>query len=194
MAGDDVMKNCDTIELLKNVIQDDNCKRMNLSTIKGFYGELLVKKKLTLEGQEVEHLGNQSGYDLKVGDYKIDVKTSTLKNELGKYDILYWGWALMHENKNKPIACTHFVCVAVDSELIVSGYYIIPAINLQLFPKGTGQFARVKHGFQIVRNGHADKLPGEWPSAFKSSADLLNDKKAIRVGPNGSLYRALNVK
>ena len=67
-----------SIKLLQRVIRDSNCGRMNLSTVKGYLGELLVKNKLEQEGFKVDHAGNQSGYDLRIGGAKIDVKFSTL--------------------------------------------------------------------------------------------------------------------
>lgn len=53
-----------TISLLRKIIFDTNCDRMNKSTIKGFLGELIVKERLEEVGFEVKHQGNQSGYDL----------------------------------------------------------------------------------------------------------------------------------
>ena len=62
----------DTIDLLKKVILDPNCSRMNQSTVKGYLGELLVKAKLESEGALVEHLGNQRGYDLQFNNPTAD--------------------------------------------------------------------------------------------------------------------------
>src|SRR5438067_1175751 len=50
----------DTVNLLKRIILDPNCTKMNLSTVKGYLGELLVKAKLEREGMTVEQHGNQS--------------------------------------------------------------------------------------------------------------------------------------
>jgi hypothetical protein len=47
-----------TISLLKNVINDKNCRNMNLSTIKGYLGELIVKRKLQEEGITAISKGN----------------------------------------------------------------------------------------------------------------------------------------
>mgnify|MGYP006179999811 CR=1 FL=1 len=73
------MKN--TIENLQKLLLDDNCSRMNKSTIKGYLGELYVKGKLEAElDGEVKHLGNQSGYDLEIdSNILIDEKFSTIK-------------------------------------------------------------------------------------------------------------------
>jgi len=46
-----------TIELLKEVICDEHCERMNKSGVKGYLGELIVFQKLQNEGFEPEHLG-----------------------------------------------------------------------------------------------------------------------------------------
>jgi hypothetical protein len=95
-----------TIELIKKLILDLNCSRMNLSNVKGFLGELLVKKKLESEGVPVTHRGNQSGHDLEVvyeGEvFKIDVKYSNLKSEYHR-NCYNWGWALVHQNKKRPV-------------------------------------------------------------------------------------------
>ncbi len=110
------------IELLRQVAQLPACAKMNLSTVKGYLGELLVKKHLEHEGHNVEHVGNQSGYDLRLvcqgNDIRIDVKMSTLKDEF-RWGFEYWGWALQPESKKKPITATHFVCVGGDKNLAV---------------------------------------------------------------------------
>lgn len=82
------MKNLkNTIELLKEVIRDENCSRMNKSGVKGYLGELIVLQKLQYEGLKPEHFGNQSGIDIIVNNVKIDVKTSTLKDDENKNPI-----------------------------------------------------------------------------------------------------------
>jgi hypothetical protein len=40
-----------TIRCLKDVINDPNCRYMNLSNVKGYLGELLVLSKLEGEGK-----------------------------------------------------------------------------------------------------------------------------------------------
>src|SRR3990172_5207946 len=137
-----------TIHLLQQVILDENCGRMNKSTVKGFLGELIVKEKLEEAGFEVEHQGNQSGYDLLVWfqdkEIKGDVKTSTLKDDLycGRN---HWGWALKHSNKKKPISATHYICIGLDDDLEAKRFFIIPASLVSKFPKGIGQFSKVEH-------------------------------------------------
>jgi hypothetical protein len=73
-----------TIKLLRKIILDKNCERMNKSTVVGFLGELIVREELERANIKVEHCGNQTGYDLVIGQdkgIKIDVKTSRLKDE-----------------------------------------------------------------------------------------------------------------
>jgi UDP-N-acetylglucosamine transferase subunit ALG13 len=82
-----------TIDLLRKVILDGNCERMNKSTVIGFLGELIVKEQLEKAGIIVEHCGNQTGYDLSIGEgngIKIDVKTSRLKDEFS-CGCKHWG-------------------------------------------------------------------------------------------------------
>jgi hypothetical protein len=142
------MSIANTISLLRKVIKDPNCERMNMSTIKGFLGELIVKERLEDSGFEVCHRGNQSGYDLSfwVGDreLKIDVKTSTLKDELS-CGRLHWGWALVHSNKGKAVSATHFVCVGLNENFEERRFIIIPSAWAAKFPEGIGQFNKVKH-------------------------------------------------
>ena len=132
-----------TIKNLKKLIRDSNCQKMNLSTVKGYLGELMVRKKLMEESKEVIHKGNQSNYDLKVDNYLIDVKLSSLKEEI-KYFNHHWGWALNHTNKKRKISCTHFVLVALNKKYNVENFFIIKANDVEKFPSGIGQFRSKK--------------------------------------------------
>jgi hypothetical protein len=149
------MKHLDrSIKRLKTIISDPHCKKMNLSNIKGYLGELFVAQKLISEGLKIEMRGNQSGYDIEVPKFKIaiDVKFSTIKSEV-KNCPNYWGWALKHKNKVKPISCTHFICVAVDEELNPFKYYILTANNLNKFPQSAiGQFKNVERGCVLLKD------------------------------------------
>jgi hypothetical protein len=181
-----------TISLLKQVISDENCARMNLSMVKGYLGELLVKAKLESEGLVVKHLGNQSGYDLLSGNFKIDVKFSALKNEVGGSGA-YWGWALLHQNKKRGISCSHAVCVAVDGNYAVNSYYVIPESNFGYFPCGVGQFSKVKHAFLIGNERDLPEFNEGWRGLYEKSYDLLQQGKAKQVLSHESLREALAV-
>jgi len=167
---------------------------MNLSTVKGYLGELLVKDHLEDEGLPVEHLGNQSGYDLQFENLgkivKIDVKFSVLKYE---YDVEHenWGWALLHQNKKRESSCTHIVCVAVDDEYDVVNYYVVPRANVRLFPSSGGRFSRVSHGFLLFRDDDLRVAHESWASLYKKSLRLLQAGKVICVGKDGRLSDAL---
>lgn len=125
---------------------------MNLSTVKGYLRELLVKAKLESEKLQVEQTGNQSGYDLKVSNStKIDVKFSILKNECGANG-KYYGWALVQKSKKRPLTCSHIVCVGVNENLKLDCLYVIPKKHIYSFPAGAGQFNGVKNGFLITQN------------------------------------------
>lgn len=185
----------DTIELLKKIILDPHCSRMNLSTVKGYLGELIVKAKLESEEVRVKHLGNQSGYDLEVisiGEvFKIDVKFSAFKREYHSQQD-NWGWALIHGNKQRQISCTHIVCVAVDHALDVVNYYVIPKQHIELFPPGAGRFRRVKHSFLLF----GDDVPNSqerWSHQFEISKQLLESAKVVQVRSNGNLFQALSL-
>jgi len=145
-----------SIEKLKSVIFDENCKSMNLSNIKGYLGELLVAQKLITEGCKIKMLGNQSGYDIEIPKTKItiDVKFSTIKSEV-KDCPKYWGWALKHKNKKRPITCSHFICVASDEELNPIKYYILKADHLERCPKSAiGQFKNVEKGLVLLKDSN----------------------------------------
>jgi hypothetical protein len=185
------MANIDkTIRCLKEIINDPNCKYMNLSNVKGYLGELLVLKKLEREGKKIRQKGNQSGYDLElVGEnVRIDVKFSNYKGEIRKFP-KYWGWALKHGNKKKGITCTHFVCVAANENLEAKEFYVIKKEHLKKFPKSEmKQFKRVVNGFVLLPEykypEHTDKnLKGY----FEKCRALVSCKIASKVLPNDRL-------
>lgn len=185
----------DTIEIIKKLILDPNCSRMNLSNVKGYLGELLVKAKLEGEGIEVTHLGNQSGYDLefnyKEKIFKIDVKFSTLKSEFHPQQS-NWGWALVHQNKKRTVSCTHFVCVAVDRELEIIGYYVIPQSHAESFLSGVGRFKGVKHGFLLFENkNYIPNSRDNFFQLYENSKQLLDAEIAVFVRKDDSLLNAL---
>ncbi len=166
------MKNINrTIELLKKIIRDENCRHMNLSTIKGYLGELIIKAKLESEGCVVEQKGNQCGYDLGFDNIKIDVKTSTLKEETP--GILGWSWALKQKNKKRKLSCTHFVCVALDEKYNEKAFYIIKKEDIGKFPANSKRFKNVKNRFGVYLN------------------ENINNKKVSKVGDRGNLRKFL---
>lgn len=185
-----------TIELIKQLIFDPNCARMNLSNVKGYLGELLVKAKLESEGVQVVHLGNQSGHDLELTykgkPYKIDVKFSTLKSEYHRGEG-NWGWALIHQNKKREVTCTHYVCVAVDLKLEAVGYYVIRQENAELFFSGVGQFKGVKHSLVLFQNQEfAPDADVKYFQLYETSKKLLDIGTAIFVERDGSLLSTLS--
>jgi len=181
-----------TIKLLENVINDPNCGRMNLSTVKGFLGELLVKEKLGKEGKKVEHKGNQSGYDLEFDNIKIDVKFSALKREVA-YLPECWGWALKHASKKKPINFTHFICVAATRDNhSIDAFYVIKASDIKKFPRGSGQFKSVKNAFSVLPNQILPEFENpDWEKQFKISLELLKNGTVKKVKLNQKLIKYL---
>lgn len=175
-----------TINRLKQIITDKNCERMNKSTLKGFWGELIVRRQLESEGFVVEHYGNQAGYDLFIKDQnlKIDVKTSVLKDEF-KWGIEYWGWALVHESKQKEITATHFVCLGCDRELNAKIFVVIPTEITRKFPKGIRQFSKVKHGLIVFPDKQKPNPTCSEEARFLKSCDKLQKTKQIKVISNG---------
>jgi hypothetical protein len=181
------MSTSKTISLLRKVIQDPNCNRMNMSTIKGYLGELIVKKRLEDAGFEVEHQGNQSRHDLSfwVGDYeyKIDVKTSTIKDELS-CGHLHWGWALKHSNKKNKITANHFICVGLDRNYKAQRFLVIPADYVAKFPHGIGQFNKVDHAlcdFPKTFDLEKSDISKEKRDYIQKCQKWLRHKRIIRV-------------
>ncbi len=193
-----------TIKLLKNILRDDNCDRMNHSVIVGYLGELLVKSKLEKElnkkGVQIIHKGNQSGYDLAIDgrSIEIDVKTSTLKDEVKDFPP-YWGWALKHANKTRPISCSHFVCIALNSNFKPRSFYVIKAKHVKYFSSGFAQFRNVERSFIIMPRENERKIStsnkiAKVRKALAISKKLLNRGVAVQVNQNGNLSRKLGLK
>ena len=177
----------ESIELLKRVINDPMCERMNLSTVKGYLGELWIHLFLIAAGLNPDHRGNQSGYDLGFSTCRIDVKTSTLKREV-KNVSGYWGWALRHKNKQKEISCTHFVCVALTKNLNPKKLYVIKNSDLEKFPHSAmGQFKNVRNGFVIFpRNCDYSLLHDELlRDYFHTCNELVQEGIAQEINPSG---------
>ena len=169
-----------TIDALRKIIKDKNCKRMNLSNVKGYLGELIIFQKLQEEGMKVEQRGNQSGYDIEMPEknIKIDVKFSILNNQF-KHLPNFWGWALK-QNNQKKVSCTHFILVAVDNDsLLPKNFYIINAKHLSRFPEsGISQFKNVKHGFvYLERQDSINKILDK-----KINQYFLKSRHAIKKG------------
>ena len=184
-----------TIKQLKQVITDENCEKMNLSNIKGYLGELLVIKKLAENTANIIQKGNQSGYDIELPDQniQIDVKYSTIKSEV-KNCPPYWGWALKHQNKTKPISCSHFLCVAANQNYDPEDYYVIKSRNLDLFPESAiRQFKNVERGLCLLTNRSSisefndDKLK----IYFQTCVELLDKKLIVKVPNDDDLMDAL---
>ncbi|MYM23256.1 hypothetical protein GTP46_11425 [Duganella sp. FT135W] len=167
---------------------------MNQSNVKGYLGELFVKERLESEGQVVEHVGNQSGYDLRYTegevDIRIDVKMSLLKNEF-KWDFQYWGWALKQESKKKPITATHFVCVGCDENLALKALFVVRAADVAQFPQGEKQFSKVQHGLILPPHPVAAELCPRNSDTYQRSQALLTQGAVLEIGPGSTLSEVL---
>ena len=185
----------ETINRLKSVITDSNCSNMNKSTVKGYLGELLVKAKLEKEGLEVTHRGNQSGIDLEYNrlnrSFKIDVKYSEPKHDFEK-NVTNWGWALQHENKKKPISCTHFVCLAVDQKLECLAYYIVNRQCLEHFGRPfSGRFKKVNHGLATFETEPANNSDTETLHAWAEFNTQISNGWLKKIEHHQSLSEAI---
>jgi hypothetical protein len=169
----------DTIQLLKDVILDENCGRMNKSVVKGYLGELIVFQKLQNEGYEPKHFGNQSGVDISVRDFKIDVKTSALKNDGNDDEI--WGWALLR--KDKPIKYDAAVCVALDKNLDVDAYYCIFGSKVSDFKCQDKRFTHVLNRFHKYPQPPDPNSSKKLIDAYEQSEQYIKDGTVIAIGP-----------
>ncbi|UMR32902.1 hypothetical protein MJ904_12480 [Massilia sp. MB5] len=182
------------IDLLTQIIQLPACRKMNLSNVKGYLGELFVKERLESEGQIVEHVGNQSGFDLRFAhgkcDIRIDVKMSLLKDEFS-WDFKYWGWALKQESKKKPITATHFVCVGCDENLAPKALFVVRAADVTQFPRGEKQFSKVQHGLILPPQPIASELLPQNSEIYLRSQVLLTQGIVTEVGLSSMLSEVL---
>lgn len=147
----------DTMRKLRAVLDDEYCQRvrMNMSSVRGFLGELLVGSLLVAAGYDVEHLGGQHGSDLVVRKLgaEIDVKTSALKMELG---CPHWGWALLSGSKTKDLTFTHIVCVALDASHKPASLFVVKVGDLEQFPAGIPPFVKNKRVLFITQDGNVE--------------------------------------
>jgi hypothetical protein len=143
------------VDKLKDIINDPNFSRMNMSNVKGYLGELIIKYRLEKEGCTVIHKGNQSNYDLEVTHpvvARIDVKFSSVKGTKKYPD---YGWALKFKNK-KDLKSTHFVCIGLSSDLGEETVCIIKADDIDSFSANDGRFKTVTNAFSIPSTKNSD--------------------------------------
>lgn len=144
----------ETLKMLKQILEDENCHKMNKSTVKGYFAELFIKAKLEEEikgtaDTEIIHRGNQSGFDLEIGKkIKIDVKYSTIKDNVFED----WSWALLLPSKNRGISCTHFVCVGVNKEFHPIKICVINASDIEKFPTPEKGRFNITHSFSLPQD------------------------------------------
>ncbi len=173
----------ETITLLKTIILDENCKRMNKSEVKGYLGELIVLKKLQNEGFKLEHRGNQSGVDIIANNFLIDVKTSTLKDD--GYGIDVWGWAL--KRKDKDVKFSTAICVALDEKLDVVRYYCIYRENVESFKSKHERLTNVISRFQKFPKSPVAASSKKFAEAYQKSEQLIHEGRVIEIRPDEPL-------
>lgn len=190
------------IDLLRRVIRSEQCARLSKSTIIGFLGEVLVKKRLRAEGKDVDHKGNQSGIDLEYKSngqsIRIDVKTSTRKQEFLKSvdGFKHWGWAMKKKGSKAP---SHFVCVGLNAEYEVEAIFVVPhqcLDNLAIEADDRmGQFKKVTHGLLLPCSESPEPEPEtasqEGPVRHMNKCRQLLDNGISRVAQYGRLSKLL---
>jgi len=158
---------------------------MNMSVVKGFLGELVVGSLLRGRGYDVHHLGGQHGSDLVVRQLgaEIDVKTSSLKKELG---CPHWGWALHSGSKKKALTFTHLVCVALDASLELAGLFVIGRADLERFPAGVPPFVNNRRILFVTQDGNSTAGVNErQKTAVSTCAELLRAGAVQRAQRRG---------
>jgi hypothetical protein len=182
----------ETIQLLKDVINDGNCNRMNKSIVRGYLGELITIKKLRDEGYNPEHKGKLAGVDIVFEGILIDVKTSRLKKD--GFEIKNWGWALAR--KGKPVKYAVAVCVALDEQSNNIGFYCIRGRDVEgktasEFEYSKGQFTSVSRRFLKFQSSPTDKSSEKFKKAYEESENLLMNGKVVQVSPKGFLGKCI---
>ncbi len=90
-------------------------------------GEFYCLKELSNRFKVVQPKGGQGSYDIRVGEHnkRIEVKTSTLKNE-GLYDkqVKLWGWTVSRVGQKKEHKFDILLGVALDDSWRKPEYYI----------------------------------------------------------------------
>ena len=88
-------------------------------------GELYVIHELMKHFDNVEPYGGQAKYDIKVGDKRVEVKTSLLKND-GLYDkqVQFWGWTVIRATQKEMKKFDFLVGVPLKDDWSVEGFYI----------------------------------------------------------------------
>lgn len=189
-TGPDLSELDVAIQRLKTVLNDPVCRaNMTLSTVTGFLGELIVRQRLKKEGIEVSHHGKMSSYDLEYGPYKIDVKTSARKSELGE-GLSNWGWALKRESKRKN-ACTHFVCLALDERYEPVAYYVLHASHARDLSSGVGQFSKVQAALMVVSGQRMPSPTSKWHESVAVSRELIERGAVVVADAGHSLIEAI---
>jgi hypothetical protein len=182
-----------SVTRLKAVILDPHCKRMNKSSVVGFLGEVVVRQKLEMEGLQVEHHGNQTGYDLEVhGGPKIDVKACTPRSYFGD-SANCWGWALLSKSKKRKISFQYLVCVAFNSSLNVSAFYVVNTKDLRKFPESSARFRGVLRAFNIFENVPKLSKTSPWFRVRRECEKAVRLGYAKKVKPNEKLSKHLRL-
>jgi hypothetical protein len=88
-------------------------------------GEIYVINELLEHFNNVEPRGGQGKYDIKVGEIRVEVKTSLLKND-GLYDkqLQFWGWTVKRANQKDNRKFDILVGVTLNKDWKVEGFYI----------------------------------------------------------------------
>lgn len=177
------------IEKLKTILNDPAFARMTQSVVIGFLGELLVLENLMRDNSDPKHLGKQSSIDIQVMDFRIDVKTSRLR-EYTQAKSKYWGWALS-QGKKKTDSVTNFVAVGLDGKGNSHSYFIIPRDLLDQFPKPNGQYAQVNHSLIWFLDSAPSPLEKRAAQQFALASQLVASGNMIQLKSNQSILNAL---
>ena len=209
------------LELINSVREFSKDSDLKISNhLKGVFGELLVANEIMkmFSHNELEYKSGQSGCDLELKSksgkiVKIEVKTSTLKNEgiipqksfpdEGK--VFFWGWRFREPKKDKKEKFDVAVLVALtekeDNEKtklkwLPAEFFSFRAKDVKLEEKNSRRFSNVKRSVILFeRSEHVKKYRGGkisskknkpyyFSSMIKNFDVLLNKEKEKFKGVN----------
>jgi len=188
LSIDEATSDLDQLKMLVRKYKPLNL--LNLSSVKGFIGELYVflqlKREVQTDESAISMFGNQTGWDVQIdtstSTIKIDVKTSYRKIEFFN-DNHNHGWALSWYKKDeteKGVSCDVFVCVQLDDLLEPEYYFVFNKSLLDQFPTGMGRFGRVARAFGLLDSWNQMISDGTYEARL---AELTESLKPTKKNP-----------
>ena|SRR3989339_2106033 len=145
----------------------------------GLLGEYYVLRELNKRMAEPKHTGGQGSYDISLNndEIKIEVKTSSLKNE-GIYSkgISFWGWVVKWKTK-KRINYDFLVAVALDKNWKPK-FYIFTLKEVQNSDVKISRYPSIEKAIQLFENKVAYK------KARKEKKGIRKNRCIVEINSN----------